>query len=107
MIGFSIIAYGVGCFLTENVMAWTLGVVLGLIISILKLKLMEQTFTKAVTLEENKAKGYTQRQYMIRYGLTGLVLLIAALSETISLVGVFVGLISMKVGAYSELYRSN
>lgn len=103
MIAFSLIIYIAGLIITTNYLSWTLGIALGLIIALLKLKLMENTFTKAVSLSEDKAKGYTQRQYMIRYLLTGAVLLIAALSEDISLLGVFLGLISMKIGAYVQL----
>lgn len=40
---------------------------------------------------------------MIRYILTGVVLVIAALEPSINLLGVFFGLISMKVGAYAQL----
>lgn len=103
MIAFSLVVYGIGLIMTTNYLSWTLGITFGLVIALLKLKLMENTFTKAVRLPENKAKGYTQRQYMIRYILTGLVLLIAALSQDISLMGVFFGLISMKIGAYVQL----
>ena len=103
MITFSLIIYIAGLLVVTNYLSWTLGITLGLIIALLKLKLMENTFKKAVSLSENKAKGYTQRQYMIRYLLTGAVLLIAALTEDISLLGVFFGLISMKIGAYVQL----
>ena len=41
---------------------------------------------------------------MIRYLLTGIVLLVAALEPTINLLGVFLGLLSMKVGAYMQLF---
>lgn len=103
MVAFSLIVYGIGLFLVSDAISWTLGITLGLIIALLKLKLMENTFTKAVSLPEGKAKGYTQRQYMLRYVITGIVLLVAALSQNISLLGVFLGLLSMKVGAYVQL----
>lgn len=103
MIAFSLIVYGIGLMVTAHSLAWTMGIFLGLIIALLKLKLMENTFTKAVNMNEGKAKTYTQRQYMLRYLITGVVLFIAALSEDVSLVGVFFGLISMKIGAYAQL----
>lgn len=103
MVAFSLVIYGIGLFLVSNTLSWTLGIILGLIIALLKLKLMENTFARAVNLPEAKAKGYTQRQYMLRYVITGIVLLIAALSQDISLMGVFFGLLSMKVGAYVQL----
>ena len=103
MVAFSLIVYGIGLFLVADFLSWTIGIALGLIIALLKLKLMENTFTKAVQLPEAKAKGYTQRQYMLRYVLTGIVLLVAALNPQVSLLGVFFGLVSMKVGAYVQL----
>lgn len=103
MIAFSLFVYGIGILFTSNILAWTMGIFLGLIIALLKLKLMENTFTKAVNMNEGKAKNYTQRQYMLRYLITGVVLFIAALSQDVSLVGVFLGLLSMKIGAYVQL----
>ena len=103
MVAFSLVEYGIGLFMVTDALSWTLGIVLGLLIALLKLKLMENTFTKAVNLPEAKAKGYTQRQYMLRYVLTGIVLLVAALNKDVSLLGVFFGLVSMKVGAYVQL----
>ncbi|MEG0013463.1 MAG: ATP synthase subunit I [Cellulosilyticaceae bacterium] len=104
MIAFTVLVYIIGIFLTDNVIGWTTGILFGLAISLLKLKLMESTFTKAVSMQEAKAKVYTQRHYMIRYLLTGVVLLVAAMEPGISLLGVFFGLVSMKVGAYAQLY---
>lgn len=104
MVAFSAIIYTIGIFLTDNVLAWTTGIFFGLTIAILKLKLMETTFKKAVIMSEDKAKVYTQRHYMLRYLLTGIVLLIAALEPSISVLGVFFGLVSMKAGAYSQLW---
>lgn len=104
MIAFTVLVYMIGIFLTDNVIGWTTGILFGLAISLLKLKLMESTFTKAVSMQEAKAKVYTQRHYMIRYLLTGVALLVAAMEPGISLLGVFFGLVSMKVGAYAQLY---
>ncbi|MGL5677539.1 MAG: ATP synthase subunit I [Cellulosilyticaceae bacterium] len=106
MTSFSILAYGIGLLLTQDKISWTLGVFLGLVIAILKLKLMKNTLTKAMAMPEDKAKSYTQRHYMIRYILTGVLLLVAALTPGVSLLGVFIGLLSMKVGAYAELYTT-
>ena len=104
MVAFTVLVYMIGVFLTESIMSWTIGILFGLIIAILKLKLMENTFTKAVTMPEDKAKVYTQRHYMVRYLLTGIVLLVAAIEPSINILGVFFGLVSMKVGAYAQLY---
>lgn len=107
MIGFTLVAYAIGMFMSIDKLAWTLGILLGLIISILKLRVMEKTFTKAVAMSGNEAKSYTQKHYMLRYALTGAVLLVAVLTPGINTVGVFIGLLSMKMGAYTQLYIIN
>lgn len=104
MIAFTAIVYSIGLFMTDNILGWTTGIFFGLTIALLKIKLMENTFNKAVAMPEAKAKVYTQRHYMIRYLLTGVVLLVAAIEPSISILGVFFGLVSMKVGAYSQLW---
>ena len=103
MILFSLIVYIIGILIVTDKLSWTLGIIFGLVFSLLKLKLMQNTLAKAVTLPEGKAQKYANVQYMIRYILTGVVLVIAALEPSINLLGVFFGLISMKVGAYAQL----
>ena len=103
MILFSLIVYIIGILLVADKIGWTLGITFGLVFSLLKLKLMQNTIAKAIAMPEGKAQKYANVQYMIRYILTGVVLVIAALEPSINLLGVFFGLISMKVGAYAQL----
>ena len=103
MIIFSLIIYIIGIIVVDDKMSWTMGIVFGLVFAILKLKLMENSITKAVQMPEARAQKYANIQYMIRYILTGIVLFVAALEPSISLLGVFVGLFSMKAGAYAQL----
>lgn len=103
MILFSLIIYMIGILLVNNKHSWTLGIAFGTIFAVLKLKLMENTFNKAVQMPEAKAQRYTNVSYMIRYILTGIVLVVAALEPSIDILGVFFGLVSMKVGAYMQL----
>ena len=104
MIAFSLIIYIVGLFITQSKISWTVGIAFGLIFSLLKFKLMERTISKSLTLPPAKAKNYMNGQYMLRYALTAIVLIVAALEPTISLVGVFFGLYSMKISAYMHLF---
>lgn len=104
MILFSLIMEIIGILVVDNPKSFTIGLVFGLVFSILKLMLMKNSIKKAVTLPEAKAQTYTNVQYLIRYVLTGVVLLVAALEPSISLLGVFLGLLSMKVAAYMQLF---
>jgi len=104
MILFSLIVEIIGILLVSNKMSFTIGILFGLIFSILKLNLMKNTIKKAVMMPEGKAQKYANVHYMIRYILTGVVLLVAALEPSIDIVGVFFGLLSMKVAAYMQIF---
>lgn len=103
MIGFTLVIYAIGLLIVSNKWSWSLGILFGLLISLLKYKLMENTFKRAVLMPEEKAKSYTSRHYMLRYLLTGVVLFVAAIEPSIDIIGVFFGLISMKLAAYMQL----
>lgn len=104
MILFSLIMEIVGILVLDDQKGFTIGLLFGLIFSILKLMLMKNSIKRSVTMPEAKAQRYANVQYMIRYVLTGVVLLVAALEPTINLLGVFLGLLSMKVAAYMQLF---
>lgn len=106
MILFSLIVEVVGMLLVSNKLSFTMGLLFGLIFSILKLKLMQNTIEKAVRMPEGKAQKYTNVQYIIRYILTGIVLVVAALEPSVDLLGVFLGLLSMKVAAYMQVFQN-
>ncbi len=100
MLIFSCIVFLLGIIIMPDVWAYGKGILFGTVFSILKLKLMENSFSTAVTKEPNKAKIYANVQYLIRYLLTGIVLVVGVLEPGIHIVGVILGLLSMKVAAY-------
>ena len=104
MVIFSLIIEILGILLVSDKKSFTMGLVFGLIFSILKLFLMKNTIEKAVTMPEGKAQKYMNAHYMIRYVLTGIVLVVAALEPSIDIPGVFLGLLSMKVAAYMQFF---
>ena len=104
MILFSVIVYIVGVLLGQNFSTFGLGILFGLIVSLLKLKLMEKTFSKALEMSYKKAENYARIHYLIRYILTGVALAVAATSPYMSLLGAFLGVMSMKAGAYGAIF---
>ena len=104
MIGFSLIVYTIGILWVGDLWSWTKGILFGLFFSLLKLKLMQNTFNRAVVMAEAKAKNYATLHYVLRYLLTGIVLFVAALEPGIHILGVFFGLVSMKAAAYMQLF---
>lgn len=106
MILFSLIMEIIGILIVSDKKAFTVGLLFGLIFSILKLLLMQNSIKKAVLMPEAKAQRYASVQYMVRYALTGVVLFVAAIEPTINIFGVFIGLLSMKIGAYLQIIVS-
>ncbi|QUI20908.1 ATP synthase subunit I [Vallitalea pronyensis] len=104
MIGIIVLSFGIGLFFVPDIAAYGKGLALGGIFSILKLKLMEVTFTKALNKPPKAAQTYASFHYFLRYLLSILVLMIGALEPTINLVGVIISLVSMKVAAYLQGY---
>jgi len=95
----------IGSFLTENKIALLKGLFLGGIFTILKLRLMEITFSKAVKKPPEAAKRYASIHYILRYILTFLVLVVGVLEPSINVIGVIIGLISMKLAVFWHGYK--
>ncbi len=104
MITFSLVVYTIGIFIAHDVWSWTKGISFGLLFSLLKLRLMKNTFDKAVVMSEAKAKNYATMHYVLRYLLTGIVLFVGAIDPSIHILGVFFGLVSMKAAAYMQFF---
>ena len=99
-----VLSFIIGLFFVDNIMAYGKGLLLGGIFSILKLKLMEVTFKKALNKPPRAAQRYANLHYFLRYLLTMLVLVVGALEPTINLVGVIISLVSVKLAAYWQGY---
>ncbi|PKM95323.1 MAG: hypothetical protein CVU84_06495 [Firmicutes bacterium HGW-Firmicutes-1] len=99
------ISFLIGLFLVNDVMAYGKGLALGGIFTILKIQLMQTTFQKATVKKRKAAESYATLHYTIRYVLTLLVIIIGALEPTIHIVGVVIGLLSMKAAAYWQGYK--
>ncbi|GMQ57688.1 hypothetical protein AN1V17_20830 [Vallitalea sediminicola] len=99
-----VLSFVIGLFFVKDILAYGKGLALGGIFSILKLKLMEVTFKKALSKPPNDARRYANFHYFLRYLLTILVLVVGALEPTINLVGVIISLVSVKLAAYWQGY---
>lgn len=78
------------------------GLAFGGIFSILKIKLMESTVKKSITKDPARAQTFVSLHYFMRYLLTGVLLVVAALEPSISLYGTIIGVLSLKVAAYLQ-----
>ncbi len=93
------ISFLIGLFFL-NPWAYAKGLALGGLFTILKIKLMHTTFSKAIKKQSVAAIRYAKLHYALRYFLTLVVIVIGALDPSIHIIGVIVGLISLKLAAY-------
>lgn len=94
------LAFVIGVFLVNDIIIYLKGLMLGTIFTILRLKLMENSFKSSIMKEPHKAITHARGNYLIRYFLTIVVLLVGILEPSVSIIGVVIGLIAMKLAAY-------
>jgi len=106
MLAISLVAFGVGVIVTQlwfpgETFKFVYGVVFGSVFSVLKLVLLERTLNKSVAFSEGQAQNYVRLHYMLRYFLTGAVLVVAALKGGITaVIGVVICLASLRPAVY-------
>lgn len=102
MLAVSLIGLGVGVIVTQiwfpsETFKYVYGIVFGMVFSVLKLMLLERTLNKSANFPEGQAQNYVRLHYMLRYFLTGAVLVVAAVKGGVSsILGVVVCLASLR-----------
>ena len=78
-----------------------LGVFLSSALNVMKVMLLERTVQKVMDMETAKeSKAYVASQYIIRYVLTGVILVAAALTPFINLWGAIAGIFTMQIAVF-------
>jgi len=81
---------------------FALGVVLMAGLNIAKVHLIERTVRKTVEIEKaGTGKTYIRLQYLLRFGLTAIVLIVAALTDFIDIWGAAAGVLTFQIAAFS------
>jgi len=83
---------------------FALGAALGAGASALKIKLLQNAVEKAVNMEKDRAESHLRLQHLLRFLLTGVVLLCAALVPFISLWGAAAGVLTQQIATYSARF---
>lgn len=107
IVAVSAVALGVGVFFAADAWVYFKGLAFGTIITLLKTVLLERTVNKALDMNKHKADSYMRLHYMLRYTITGVVLVVAALEDSISLIGLIIGLLAMRPAVYIVSWRMN
>lgn len=76
------------------------GVILGSAASIAKVILLERTVNQAVSMDKQKAKNHLSTQHILRFLISGIVLILGALIPQISLWGVAAGIVASHPAIY-------
>jgi hypothetical protein len=92
----------VGLFIVSHKLAFTLGIILGGFVTIIKIFMMQETMEKAMTKEPYAATNYVRAQYFLRYIITFLVLFIGVYTSYVDFIGLAIGLLALKPAAYLQ-----
>jgi hypothetical protein len=93
-----IIAGGAMYHRSPAVLPFALGVLITAGLNVLKLVMLERAVEHAVSNDDEKAGGaYIRVQYLLRFTLTAAVLVVAALTDFISLWGAAAGLFTLQI----------
>lgn len=90
---------GLAYYRSVKALPYLLGLGLGSVASLIRVILLERTVNKVIY--ENKSKGIVQMSHLGRLAIAFIAMLMGALVEGISLVGVIVGVFSYQLASYS------
>ena len=76
------------------------GALLGVALNVGKIIMLDRTVGKAVRMEQKDAGNYVRLQHFLRFALTGLVFLAAALIPFISIWGAAAGVCTLQVALF-------
>lgn len=96
---YAILAEIVGIFLSQDILSFTLGLIFGVIVTILLFIHMADTLDKALDLPKKRAENYIRLQSFLRMAFMLLALVLALFVEKLNFVAVVIGLFGRKTGA--------
>ena len=82
-------------FFTDSYFHFTVGMLFGSVFTVLKIMLLEKAVQKAVNMSPQDSSNYMRLNYMNRYFLTAIVVVIAIFVNHIGLIGTLLGLFTM------------
>ena len=87
---------------TLEALNFALGVFLSTALTILKIYLLDRNVSRILDMDDAKAgRNYFQAQYIVRYLLTGAVLVAAALIPFINIYGAVLGVLTMQIAVFA------
>ena len=95
-----VISLVVGLFFADSKIHWLLGIVLGTLVSVVKVYMLERALDKAVDMEPKDATNYTRANYTMRLVISVGIVVLACVTKQFNVVGVLIGLLLVQPAAY-------
>lgn len=96
---YTLVVEVVGIFFSGNILAYTLGLLVGALFAVLLMIHMAVTLDKGLDMPETQAIKYTRRQSFIRLGVMLLALLLGVIFDQLNFIALVLGLLGLKIGA--------
>jgi len=96
----ALIVAGIACFKLFSFFPFLLGVIMGAGVTILRIVMLERAVNKALEMDQERAANYLRLQHLLRYLVTGAVLVAAALLPPVNLWGAIAGVMTMPVATF-------
>ena len=96
----ALVAASAAYYRSMDCLPFALGSLLGVALNVLKIVMLDRAVRRAVQMEEASAGGYVRMQHFLRFLLTGVVFLAAALVPFLSLWGAAAGVLTLQVALF-------
>lgn len=96
---YTLVVEVVGIFFSGNILAYTLGLLVGALFAVFLMIHMAVTLDKGLDMPETQAIKYTRRQSFIRLGVMLLALLLGVIFDQLNFIALVLGLLGLKIGA--------
>jgi len=95
-----LIAASAAYYRSLDFLPFALGALLGVALNVVKVLMLDKTVNRAVQMEKARAGNYIRIQLFLRYVLTGLVFLAAALIPFINIWGAAIGVCTLQIALF-------
>lgn len=99
---FSVLFIIIGLFVKETQIQYYLGLIVGILLSLLLVCDMYSSLSKALWMEPGKASGYIRKKTILRLIFIIIAFLVAVLVKQINMIGVLLGALTLKFSAYIQ-----
>lgn len=101
---YAVLIEGIGFFFSEDLAAYTFGLLLGLAITVILICHMARTLDYALDLSPDQASKYVKRQSLLRLFVMLVGMIVGLLVDRMNFITVVLGMLGLKIGALIAPY---